>query len=49
MEQLLNAEAEVSKLKAEEPPTVKLSPEEARRAMLQKVRHLSLLMISTKI
>jgi len=42
-EQLLIAEAELSRLKAEEPPSVQLSPEEARGAMLLKVhRRISL-------
>jgi len=39
-EQLLVAEAELSRLKAEEPPSVQPSPEEARGAMLLKVHHL---------
>lgn len=36
-EQLLNAEIQLSRMKAEELPTMQLSTEEARRAMLLKV------------
>nr|PNR52880.1 hypothetical protein PHYPA_009255 [Physcomitrium patens] len=38
IEQLLNAEVELNRLKAEEVPNVQLSPEEARGAMLLKMR-----------
>jgi hypothetical protein len=40
LEQLLIAELQLNKMKAEEFPNIQLSLEEARRSMLLKVLHL---------